>query len=153
MAVRNCPLESGRSYPAAWGRALPASNIGRLAIDKDWSAVEPVAVKIRDMHNDDGVLTGFAVSNLVLRRRGVSRIIRSLTDARIIREQPTFRVGGRDDFLEFVLDGITFLVIEPFGDNSEYWIVSEPTTGDSEQLRKTRDAFRGHRALFGLLPS
>jgi hypothetical protein len=112
-----------------------------------------VAVKIRDMHNDDGALTGFAVSNLLLRRRGVGRIIRSLTDARIIREQPPYRIGGRDDFLEFVLDGITFLVIEPFGDNSEYWIVSEPTTGDSEQLRKAREAFRRHRSLFGLLPS
>jgi hypothetical protein len=138
---------------AVTGRVPPASSTERFAIDKYQSAVESVAVKIRDMHNDDGVLTGFAVNNLFLRRRGVGRIIRSLTDARIIREQPPYRVGGRDDFLEFVLDGITFLVIEPFGDNSEYWIVSEPTTGDSEQLRKAREAFRRHRSLFGLLRS
>jgi hypothetical protein len=135
------------------GRVPPSSNIGMLSIDKDWLAVEPVAVKIRDMHDNDGVLTGFVVSNLLLRRRGVGRIIRSLAGARIIREQPPFRVGGRDDFLEFVLDGITFLVIEPFGDNSEYWVVSEPTTGDSQQLREAREAFRRHRSLFGLLPS
>jgi hypothetical protein len=110
-------------------------------------------VKIKDMHNDAGLLTGFAICNLFVRRRGVGRIIRSIDGARIIREQPIFRFGGRDDFLEFVIDGMTFLVIEPFGDNSEFWVVSEPTTGDSEQLRKTREAFRVHRTAFGFLPS
>jgi hypothetical protein len=61
--------QSRHSPLAAVGRVPPSSNIGMLSIDKDWLAVEPVAVKIRDMHDNDGVLTGFVVSNLLLRRR------------------------------------------------------------------------------------
>lgn len=61
------------------------------------------------------------------------------------------RHGGRDDFLEFMIEGMTF--IEPFGDNSEFWVVSERTVGDTEQLRKTREAFRTHGAVFkSLMP-
>ena len=104
------------------------------------------------MQREDGTLTGFAVSNLLLRRRGVARIIRCIAGVRIIREQSRFRIGDRDDFLEFVIDDVTFLAIEPFGDNAEFWIVSEPTNGDTEQLRRTQDAFARHRLLFGLLP-
>ena len=78
----------------AWKR--PFAGCGKLTF-----------VKINDLRNDAGLLTGFAISNLFLRRRGISRIVRSISGATIIRGQPRFRVGGRDDFLEFVIDGVT----------------------------------------------
>jgi hypothetical protein len=103
------------------------------------------------MHNDDGTPTGFAISRYLITRRGVTRVVRSLSGSRVIREQPRFWFCGRDDFAAFLVDDVSFLAIEPFGDNSEFWIVSESATGDTPQLRKLRMAFANHRALFGLL--
>jgi hypothetical protein len=103
-----------------------------------------------ELRNNGGTLTGFSVSNLLLRRGAVPKIVRKIPGARIVRHQRPFRLSGPDDFCEFELDGRTFLVIEPFGDNSRYLVVTEPF-GDSPQLAMVRDAFARHRVLFGLL--
>ena len=125
----------------------------RLTLDSDWAAVEPAAVKIKDMHNDAGMLTGFAVSNLFLRRRGVGRIIRSIAGTRIIPEQPRFRFGGRDDFFEFVIDDMTILVIEPLATigNSGWCRNRRRMIASNSEKRETNSG--SHRPVFGLLPS
>jgi len=96
------------------------------------------------------MLTGFRISNLFVRRGSLPNIVCTIPGARIVRKQRSFRLAGRDDFCEFVVDGKTFLVIEPFGDNSQFWVVTEPPE-DCPQLAKVRDAFRKRRVLFGLL--
>ena len=106
-------------------------------------------VKTKELRNDEGVVTGFSVSNLFLSRHGVPRIVASLPGVSIVRKQRRFRFSGPDDFCEFVVDGQTFLAIEPFGDNNEFWVVSEPPV-ECSQTGKVRDAFRKHRVLFGL---
>ena len=103
-----------------------------------------------ELRNDGGTLAGFSVSNFFLRREGVPKIVQKIPGARIVRKQRPFRLAGPDDFCEFELDGRTFLVIEPFGDNNRYWVVTEPF-GDSPQLAMVKDAFARHRVLFGLL--
>jgi len=145
--------DSCRSHPTAAGQISASASIVRHILDSDLAAIDPVVVKTKDLKNGDGILIGFTVSNLLLRRRGVGRIVRSISGARIIREQPRFRLGGRDDFLEFKVDGRTFLAIEPFGDNSEFWIVSQPPGEMLEQLRQVREAFGKHRPMLGSLPS
>ena len=106
-------------------------------------------MKTRDLRQDDGRLIGFIVSNFFLSRLAVPGIVESIAGARIIRKQRAFRLSGPDDFCEFIVDGKTFLAIEPFGDNSEFWIVSEPPE-ECPQLEAVRKAFSRHRVLFGL---
>jgi len=68
----------------------------------------------------------------------------------LVRKQRPFRVAGPDDFCEFLVDGKTFLVIEPFGDNSQFWVVAEPPEPHCPPLGRVRDAFERYRGWFGL---
>lgn len=104
----------------------------------------------RDLRQEGGQLSGFIISNLLLSRRGAIRVASAIPGVTIVRAQRPLCLSGPDDFCEFVLQGNTFLVIEPFGDNSEYWVVSEPPE-DSPQLAAVREAFASHRVLFGAL--
>jgi hypothetical protein len=104
-------------------------------------------MKTRDLRNDQGQLIGFSVSNLLLSRHGIPRIVASIDGAEVVRKQKRFALSDPDDFCKFVLDGKTFLAVEPFGDNSEFWLVTEPPE-DCPQIETVRRAFERHR-LFG----
>lgn len=106
-------------------------------------------MRTQELRNDNGALTGFRVSNLFLSRYGVPKVVASIPGATIVRKQEPFRFGGPDDFCQFVVDGKTFLAIEPFGDNSEFWVVAEPPE-ECPQIAKVRAAFNRYRVLFGL---
>ena len=106
-------------------------------------------MKITEMRDDQGRLFGFRVSTLFLRRRGIPKIVATIPGAEILRKQKLFRLSGRDDFCEFSVDGKKFVAIEPFGDNSEFWIVGEPPE-ECPQLKKVENVFAQHRVLFGL---
>ena len=97
-------------------------------------------MKTCDLHNDDGRLTGLSVSNLLLGRHGVPRIVSAIPRAAVLRKQKRFALSAPDDFCEFVVGGKTFLAIEPFGDNSEFWLVTEPPE-ECPQIETVRRAF------------
>ena len=80
-------------------------------------------------------------------RHGVPRIVADIPGAQLVRKQKRFALSAPDDFCEFVVDGKTFLAIEPFGDNSEFWVVTEPPE-ECPQIEAVRRAFEAHR-LFG----
>jgi hypothetical protein len=105
-------------------------------------------VKTRDLRQNTGAVTGFIVSNTFLSRYKVPKIVAAIPGARVIRKQKHWAFSAPDDFCEFVVDGKSFLAIEPFGDNDCYWVVSEPPE-DCPQLSKVRAAFEHHRVLFG----
>ena len=75
--------------------------------------------------------------------------MRSIPGAQISRKQRPLRLAGPDDFCEFVVDGKTFLVIEPFGDNSEFWVVAEPPEPNCTQIGKVKDVFSKQYFPFG----
>lgn len=106
-------------------------------------------MKTREMRNDSGIVTGFAISSTLLTRWGVPKILRTIPGAQLIRKQRPFRLTGPDDFCEFSVEGKTFLVIEPFGDNSEFWVVAEPPEPQCPPFAKVRGAFENYRGLFG----
>ncbi len=107
-------------------------------------------MKTIELRNDNDIVTGFSVGSARLTRWGIPLLVRSIPGGRVVRKQRPFRLAGPDDFCEFVVDGKTFLVIEPFGDNSEYWVVSEPPESHCATLAKVRHAFESYRGLFGL---
>lgn len=105
-------------------------------------------MKTTDQRASVGRLTGFTVSNLFLGRLGVPRVVATIPGVVIRRKQKRFVLFAPDDFCELVVEGKTFLVIEPFGDSSEYCVMAEPPE-ESAQLAKVRDAFARHRPFLG----
>ena len=75
---------------------------------------------------DEGKLTSFEVSNTIIGRRGVVKILNKIPEVKII-QTPIFLSWLREDvFCRFKLKNKTFTIEEPFGDNSRYLICSEP---------------------------
>jgi hypothetical protein len=86
---------------------------------------------------------------MLLSRHGVARIVETIGGATVLRKQKRFAIWARDDFCEFVVNGKTFLAIEPFGDNSEFWLVTEPPE-ECPQMKVVCLAFEKHR-FFGCM--
>jgi hypothetical protein len=96
-------------------------------------------LKVSEMHNDAGLYTGFSVSNLLLSRRRACRIAANVPGARVLR---TPRLFGPDDFCAFEVDGVPFLIIEPFGDNDQFWVVAEePSDSAHVLIDRVRETF------------
>jgi len=83
-------------------------------------------MKTRELRTDHGMRTGFSVISLLLSRHGVARVVATISGATVVRKQRLFAISARDGFCEFVASSKTFLAIGPFGDNSEFWLVTEP---------------------------
>jgi hypothetical protein len=106
-------------------------------------------MKVHDQIDKEGRISAFEVSNTFLSRKGLCKIVRSIPETQIIKA-PRFRsyFKGEDEFCEFEIRGQKFKAWEPFGDNSRYWIGSEPPHW-CEQLEVVRSAFMSHK-LFGI---
>lgn len=103
-------------------------------------------MKTHDLHNEHGQLIGFRVGDLLLGQVGNAQIVRSLRGSNIVRKQKRFALSAPDDFCEFVVDGKTFLAVEPFGDNPEFWLLTEPPE-ECPQIEIVRQAFEKHGLL------
>ncbi len=73
-------------------------------------------MRTHPIHDKEGQLLGFEISSL-LGRRIARRIAASVPGARVIASNLRSEV-----FFEFEVAGETFVIEEPFGDNSRYWI-------------------------------
>lgn len=102
-------------------------------------------MRVRDLHREDGAYTGFEISNLLISRRGVVRILKRIAGVTITNAPRAWRFGD-NDFVHFALNGHTFLVVEPFGDNDCYWIVAEEKAGLPE-IGEVKHVFAKHRWL------
>jgi hypothetical protein len=95
-------------------------------------------VRVHDHNAQDGSLLGFEVENAALTRSRACRIAASIPGATIVRRSRLFR--DTDDFCEFTIQDETFIIEEPYGDNSRYWIGPKVLT-QSKSLLMVRDAF------------
>jgi uncharacterized protein (DUF1499 family) len=97
-------------------------------------------MNIYDLHDEQNRPFAFEISNLVLGRHGVCRVVESIPGAKVVRK-PKFLSWFREStFCEFVVDGEMYEVEEPFGDNSRYW-VGPSTPRWLPQTEKVRNAF------------
>jgi hypothetical protein len=83
-------------------------------------------MEIYDLRDVEGRVFAFQVANTYLGRHGACRIARRIPGAHVVRSQRRFAWSNRDDFCEFELGGVTFVIEEPFGDNNRYWIGPNP---------------------------
>ncbi len=98
-------------------------------------------MRVYDCNDSDGGLIAFEVDNATLTRNRACRIAASIAGVEIVRRSRLFR--DSDDFCEFLIDGETFIIEEPFGDNSRYWIGPKDST-QHKSLLTIREAFERH---------
>jgi hypothetical protein len=93
------------------------------------------------LHNADGTPYAFDISNLLLTRNQACKLVSAIPGTAVIRRSRLFR--DTDDFCEFKIGVDVFILEEPFGDSSRYWV--GPKDGEpSHSLDLVRSAFEAH---------
>jgi hypothetical protein len=99
-------------------------------------------MKIHDLVESASGLGAFEVDNHFLTRRRACRIAASVSGAAVVKTSRLFR--DSDDFCHFKIGDATYVIEEPFGDNSRYWI-GPKESGRRDDLAVIRAAFAAHQ--------
>jgi hypothetical protein len=79
-------------------------------------------MRIYDLQDQEDLVFAFEVKNFFLARSTACKIASKIPGARILRGPRVLSDFRDDEFCEFELDGVTFVMWEPFGDSDTYWI-------------------------------
>jgi len=102
-------------------------------------------MKTYPLLNNDGQMYASEVDNLTLGRRGAVRVVKTIPGVEVIRLPKRVLSWFREEeFLEFMVGGIRFGMMEPYGDNSRYWVGRSPSGGWCEQLEIVHSVFQSH---------
>ena len=83
-------------------------------------------VKTYPLNNEQGRLHAFEISNFLIGRRGVVKIIRKIPGSSIVKGPKFFSWSSEAEFCRFKVESQQFSVGEPFGDNSRYLVSADP---------------------------
>lgn len=93
------------------------------------------------LFDKNGRLFAFEIGNLLIGRRGVCKVVERIKGPTLTRRPKLFSWPREDVFCEFAVDGESFVAVEPFGDNSRYWIGPNPARW-VPQTEKVHEAFK-----------
>jgi hypothetical protein len=96
-------------------------------------------VKVHDIRDPTGGLLAFEIDNFYVGRYSVVGIVEGIQGARITRRPKRLLSWFREDsFCEFEVNGVAFEALEPFGDNSRYWIgpIESRVAPETERVRE-----------------
>ena len=102
-------------------------------------------MKIHDLKDEEGRVFAFEVANFG--RKRVCNFIAKIPNAKVLRGPEPWGLCSNEEFCEFEVDGQLFIVWEPFGDNSRYWIGPKPPKW-CPQVALVRESFRTHKAFW-----
>ena len=95
---------------------------------------------------DDGVQRGFRIENAYIFRGALLRLLSSIESVSYARKprREDLSAGIR---VEFEHRGVELHVCEPYGDNSDYWIIPKEhlILRNPSQLREIEEAFASYR--------
>lgn len=94
-----------------------------------------------DFDSSDEEAAGFEVDSAHIGIFGIARLLERLPSVAEVARRPPFQAWG-DVRVRFRFRGIDFVVVEPFGDNSRYWI--GPVEPQHVDTRELKDAFQSH---------
>jgi len=92
-----------------------------------------------DLKDKEGRDFAFEIASVG--RQRLCRIVSSFPEARLLRTPKFLSWWREEEFCEFEVGGQKFIVWEPFGDNSRYWIGPEPPHW-CELMALVREFFR-----------
>ena len=98
-------------------------------------------MRIHDLKDEQGRVFAFEIDNLWMDRTSVGAVVTSIPGAELRDLHRSW--WGPDEFCEFVLHGKTFVVWEPWGDNSRYWVGPSPPEF-TEHIDAVRATFARH---------
>jgi hypothetical protein len=79
-------------------------------------------MKIYDIQKNDGQVFAFEISSSIS-RKSLCKTIAAISGAKLIKQRSLIGdIRGEEEVCEFELNDEIFIVSEPFGDNSRYWI-------------------------------
>jgi len=103
-------------------------------------------LKTYPIRRSDGFLHAFEIGNAFISMGAIRRILSSVDGVSSIRRQPR-----SDDRLAFNVNGVPWVVHEPWGDNSRYWIGPRDPQHHSFDVNRIHEAFAQYRSpLFRL---
>jgi hypothetical protein len=130
-----------------WIACSPRRN-GARGRPLNW-VVSHQKMRTRELRNNAGQLTGFEISNAVITRNGVQRVVKRIPGVSITKETHSWRITADDDFLHFVLNERRFIAEEPFGDSDCYCIMAGAAP-DAPEIQIVIREFEKHR-VWGIL--
>jgi len=77
-------------------------------------------LKIHDLLDKEGRIFALEVSNFLLSRKRLCKIVSTIPGVRMVRTPR--HLSGEEELCEFEIDGQRFVASEPWGDSSRYWI-------------------------------
>ena len=93
-----------------------------------------------DIKDAEGRVFAFEITNSFRRRRGLCNLVARIPGCRLVKRPCLLSWFREAEFCEFDIDGIRFVVEEPFGDNSRWWIGPRPPRW-VPQIATVRQAF------------
>jgi hypothetical protein len=115
-------------------------------------------MKTYDLKDEAGRVIAFEVGNLLLTRGGACRLVRRIPGCRVIRWFSLFMrwsVEENEVFCEFEVDGLLFVIMEPWGDSSRFWVGPKTEEGVvptwSPAVDRVWSAFSAARLFFGII--
>jgi len=106
-------------------------------------------MRTRELRDDAGQITGFTVSNVLITRSAIQRVVEHVPGVSVRKSTRAWRWHADDDFVHFTLNGRTFIAWEPYGDSDAYWIYAEDGKPGPE-IEIVRGAFERHR-VWGII--
>ena len=98
------------------------------------AAADTLQVKIYDLRDEQGRVFAFEIENITIGRKGVIQFLPSIPDVRVVSSP------REDEFCIFMVRDRRFVVWEPWGDNSRFWIGPDPAEWCPE-VSVVREAF------------
>lgn len=103
-------------------------------------------MKTFPLRRADGAQFAFEIGNTFISLSQISKIIGSVESVKDIQ-----RVRGSDDRISFTFAGEPFVVHEPWGDNSRYWVGPVEPGNSVVDISPLHEAFLRHQSLLAQL--
>ena len=107
-------------------------------------------MKTEKIVDKSGTLFAFEVRNDILSLGTISKILFSVDGVTDIKRHRYFGLLNfkSDVRVEFKFNETDFVVVEPFGDNSMFWIGPKDVSHRSDRIRKIEEVFAKYRQPF-----
>lgn len=100
-------------------------------------------MKIYPIEDKQGKLHAFEIENRKVSRSRATKVVKGIPGVILLREPKRFLSWFREEvFCEFQVNGVTFQIDEPYGDNSRYWIGKKEGGGWCKELELVKQAFQ-----------
>lgn len=101
-------------------------------------------MKTNSLFFEDGELFAFEIENVYISIRKSAMILAGISNVSDIRVRKLFSKGESNVHIKFKYFGVEYILMEPYGDSSDYWIGPD---GNNEKLNivELENAFKQYR--------